>query len=156
MNTKTLLALLLLTAATGAMAKLPPPSPEAKAKADETAAKQAWAAKVDGYQLCQSQDKVAAAYRAGAQSAGKEVKPALATPACNDPGPFKYVAAPQQKPLEAAGAHSPSTPAASPPNTREPDADTKTSNGSKDPVKSNGPATVTEPAKPNSPEPSKK
>ena len=44
------------------MAKLPPPDDAAKAKAAETAAKAAWQAKVDGYQLCKAQDKVAARY----------------------------------------------------------------------------------------------
>ena len=35
-----------------ALAKLPAPSDEAKAKAAEAAAKTAWAGKVDGYLLC--------------------------------------------------------------------------------------------------------
>lgn len=109
-----LLALLLLAVSTSVMAKLPPPNAEAKAKAAETAAKQAWSAKVDGYQLCESQNKAAAAYRTSAQAAGKPTQPPLATPACSDPGPFKYVAAPEAKPLEAAGAHSPTTPASPP------------------------------------------
>ena len=151
-----LLTLLLLAASTSVMAELPPPSPEAKAKAAETAAKQAWAAKVDGYQLCESQNKVATTYRTSALAAGKPLAPPIATPPCSDPGPFKYVAAQEAKPLEAAGAHSPSTPAASPPNNREADASTKAPGDSKEPTRSNGPATVTEPAKANSPEPSKK
>ena len=64
-----------------AMAKLPPVSDEAKAKAAEAAAKTAWSDKVAGYQLCQSQDRVAAAYLAQARAAGKSVQPAT-TPAC--------------------------------------------------------------------------
>jgi hypothetical protein len=69
-------------------AKLPAPSDEAKAKAAEAKAKADWAGKVAGYKLCLSQESVAQRYRASAQQAGKEVKPATATPACADPGPF--------------------------------------------------------------------
>jgi hypothetical protein len=103
---------------TGAFAKLPPPSDDAKAKAAEAAAKTAHSDKVAGYKLCQSMDKVAATYLADAKKAGKEVKP-VATPPCADPGPFAYT--PQsQKPLEAAGAHSPPGKATSPPSTNVP------------------------------------
>ncbi len=118
--TASLLSCLCVTA----MAKLPPLSDEAKAKAAETAAKTAWTTKMDVYALCKSQDKVAASYYKSAKSAGKETKPATAVPACADPGAFVYVAAPpaEAKPLEAAGAHSPTSTAASPPNTRQPDA----------------------------------
>lgn len=127
-----------------AAAKLPPPDDAAKAKAAETAAKAAWQAKVDAYQLCRAQDRVAALYKA---NAGKQAKPApagalpvlktegpqpgasapaavppaegtpvaaAAPPACQDPGPFAYNP-PEQKPLETSGAHSPSGTAASPP-----------------------------------------
>jgi hypothetical protein len=48
--------------ATASFAKLPEPTPEAKAKAAEAKAKTAWSDKVAAYQLCKSQDKVAAAY----------------------------------------------------------------------------------------------
>lgn len=116
-------ALGLVLLATAAGAKLPPPSDEAKAKAAETAAKNAWNDKVAAYKLCQSMDKVAARYAAEAKSAGKEVKP-TATPACADPGPFVYTP-PQAKPLEAAGAHSPPGTATSPPNTKTPSAEQK-------------------------------
>ena len=77
-----------------ALAKLPAPSDEAKAKAAEAAAKTAWAGKVDGYLLCKSQDRVAAHAAKTAKAAGKEVKPAPALPACADPGPFVSVVAP--------------------------------------------------------------
>jgi hypothetical protein len=73
-----------------AMAKLPPPSEEAKAKAAEAAAKAAWSGKVEGYQLCKSQDAVASGYYAAAKKDGREVKPPVATPPCADPGPFVY------------------------------------------------------------------
>jgi hypothetical protein len=130
-----------LIAACGlALAKLPAPQLDdaAKAKAAETAAKAAWQAKLDGYQLCKAQDKVAAAYRKTA-SAPAAAKPAAAPvaaaasaaapaasgtpvaaappPPCTDPGPFAYNP-PEQKPLETAGAHSPSGTAATPPSVK--------------------------------------
>lgn len=125
-------------------AKLPAPDPAAKAKADETAAKAAWQAKVDAYQLCKAQDRVAAVYlksgkaakgaaptptptpvaakqaasaaSAPASSAGTPAAAAAPTP-CSEPGPFAYNA-PEQKPLETSGAHSPAGNAASPPSVR--------------------------------------
>ncbi|CAN7280873.1 hypothetical protein [Acidovorax sp. LjRoot194] len=112
------LALTICAAGAGslAVAKLPPPSPEAAAKAAEAAAKAAWAGKVDNYKLCLSQDKVAAHYR----KTTPDAKPAVATGAsCADPGPFAYTP-PEAKPLEAAGAHSPPGTASSPPNTATP------------------------------------
>jgi hypothetical protein len=134
-----LLALTALAVATGAAAKLPPPDDAAKAKAAETAAKAAWQAKVDGYQLCKAQDKVAAKYgkhpgkdagkampvaakpaasaASGAASASTTPAVASAPPPCTDPGPFAYNP-PDQKPLETSGAHSPSGTAANPPSVR--------------------------------------
>jgi hypothetical protein len=148
------------------LAKLPPPDPAAKAKTDETAAKTAWQGKVDAYQLCKVQDKIAAAYghgsakgkaaaasaaaasspakgpsadamatQAGAAVAKAQKPPASAaapaassgatTPvasappaACADPGPFAYNA-PEQKPLETSGAHSPAGNATSPPSVNQ-------------------------------------
>lgn len=101
---------LLLAALVGtAVAKLPAPSEEAKAKAAEAAAKTAHAGKVDAYKLCLSMDKVAADYRNKAKAAGKEVRPAVETPACADPGPFVYTppvaaSAPAAAPAAAASA----------------------------------------------------
>lgn len=88
-----------------ALAKLPPPSEEAKAKAAEAAAKTAHANKVADFQLCKSREKVAAHYY---KTTGKG-KPASkeATPACADPGPFKFEA-------QAAAAPAPAAPAAKP------------------------------------------
>jgi hypothetical protein len=122
-----------------ALAKLPPLDDAAKAKAAEAAAKAAWQGKVDAYQLCKAQDKVAAAYRKKAGStAPSQAKPvataagaasapqaaasgtpvaAKPPPPCVDPGPFAYNA-PEQKPLETSGAHSPSGTAAGPPSNR--------------------------------------
>ena len=120
---KKVLPLLLLASLSGAaFAKLPALSGEAKAKADEAAAKTAWAAKVDTYKLCQSQDKVAASYYKSAQNSGLATKSPTAAPPCNDPGVFAYVAPPSPKPLEASGAHSPAVTAVSPPSTKAVDA----------------------------------
>ena len=118
-----LFASLLLGASTLALAKLPALTDEAKAKAAEAAAKAAWAGKVDGYLLCKSLDKVAASYYQSAKAAGKETKPAVATPACADPGAFVYAAPEAAKPIEAAGAHSPAATAASPPSGKMPAAE---------------------------------
>ena len=126
-------------------ATLPPPDDAAKAKAAETTAKAAWQTKVDAYLLCKAQDRVVAAYmKTAAKAPPKEIKPvaaaasAAAQPAqpaasgtpvaaappvpCSDPGPFAYNP-PEQKPLEASGAHSPAGTAASPPSVKSPSAD---------------------------------
>ncbi|HET9976730.1 MAG TPA: hypothetical protein VFQ20_04785 [Burkholderiaceae bacterium] len=98
----------LLTAialATGtAVAKLPPPSDEAKAKAAEAAARTAHGNKVADFQLCKSMNATAGAYFAAAKKANKETKPPTATPDCVDPGPFVYpppAAAPAPAPAPA-------------------------------------------------------
>ncbi|MDP9996308.1 hypothetical protein J2W30_002770 [Variovorax boronicumulans] len=123
-HTLTLLcALALPLAAPSAFAKLPAPSPEAQAKAADTAARTAWNTKTDAYLLCKAQDQVAAKYRASAQAAGKPAPAAMATPPCVDPGP--YAAAPTEtKPIEASGAHSPAPTAAAPPSTNQTSAQT--------------------------------
>lgn len=82
------LPLMLSVLAAPALAKLPPLSEEAKAKAEETKARGAHGDKVAAYKLCLAMDKVAADYRARARSAGKEVRPATETPPCTDPGAF--------------------------------------------------------------------
>ena len=98
-----------------AMAKLPPLSDEAKAKAAEAAAKTAHTAKVDGYLLCKTQDKVAAhVQRTNKAKAGKPA----ATPPCADPGKFVYTP-PEATPTAAvapaaAPAATPAAPAAAP------------------------------------------
>lgn len=110
-------SLLLAVASSAASAKLPDPvlDDAAKAKAEEAKAKTAWQAKVDAFQLCKSQDRVAEHYR----KSGKA--PASAQPGtpCPDPGPFAFTP-PEQKPLEASGAHSPAGTATSPPSTQQP------------------------------------
>lgn len=116
-----LMASLLASVSVLALAKLPPLSDEAKAKAAEAAAKTAWTGKMEAYQLCKSQDKAAASYYASAKAAGKETKPAAATPACTDPGAFVYTPPEAAKPIEAAGAQSPAATAASPPSSKPPE-----------------------------------
>jgi hypothetical protein len=139
----------ILVASSQAMAKLPPLDDAAKAKAAETAAKAAWQGKVDNYLLCKAQDKVVA--RLGKAPAKampvKAVAPAPAAaaapvaaasgttpvagvgapptiPPCSDPGPFAYTP-PEQKPLEASGAHSPPGTASGPPSTKTPASEMK-------------------------------
>lgn len=65
-----------------ALAKLPPPSDEAKAKAAEAALKAEWAGKVGAYKLCLAQDRAVAHYL---KTSGKGAAPAST---CVDPGPF--------------------------------------------------------------------
>lgn len=116
---RTPIALLALALAAGsAIAKLPPVSDEAKAKAAEAAAKTAWGDKVAAYRLCQAQDRVAASYLERTKAAGKPMQP-VSTPPCSDPGPFSYTP-PAPKPIEAAGAHSPPQTAATPPSSMQP------------------------------------
>lgn len=100
-----------MLAISSALAKLPAPSDEAKAKAAEAAAKTAWSGKMDAFQLCKTMDAVAAGYFVQAKKAGKDVKPAVATPACADPGPFVYTPAP---PASAPAAVTAAAPAAAP------------------------------------------
>lgn len=108
---KSLMAMALLMASASSMAKLPPPSDEAKAKAEETKAKAAHTAKVDAYDLCKSQDKVAAhVQKHNKAKAGKPV----ATPACADPGKFVYTPAPAVTTTAAAPAAKPGAAPAAP------------------------------------------
>jgi hypothetical protein len=79
---------LLALVAGAAIAKLPPPSEEAKAAAAEAAAKAAHANKVADYKLCLSMDRVAERYQADAKKEGKVPAAPTPTPACVDPGPF--------------------------------------------------------------------
>jgi hypothetical protein len=117
---KLAVTLAVLACASGAaLAKLPPLSDEAKAKAAEAAARAAHADKVGAYKLCQSMDKVAAYVVADAKKTGKEVKPAVATPPCADPGQFTYTP-PDQKPQQGAEAHSPPSTAVGPPSGAKP------------------------------------
>ena len=101
-----LLALITTAFAGAALAKLPPLSDEAKAKAAEAAAKSAHTGKVDNYKLCLSMEKVAARYLAEAAKAGKAVNKPTETPPCVDPGPYVPAGA-----TPAAAAPAPAAPA---------------------------------------------
>lgn len=83
---KHLFVLSALVISFGAVAKLPAPTEEAKAKAAEAAAKAAHGNKVADFQLCKSREKVAAHYF---QTEGKGKSTGMATPACVDPGAYK-------------------------------------------------------------------
>lgn len=87
--------------ATTALAKLPAPSDEAKAKADEAAAKTAHAGKSDSYKLCVAMDRVAAGYQTRAKLTGKPASAPTDTPACVNPGAY-VAAAPSGAPAPAA------------------------------------------------------
>lgn len=104
-----------------AVAKLPAPSEEAKAKAAEAAAKTAWAGKMDAYKLCQAQDKAVAHYKKAPVT--KDAKPAakaasgaapVSASACVDPGPFVYIPAGAAAAATAAPAAAPAASAAAP------------------------------------------
>jgi hypothetical protein len=97
------------------MAKLPPLSDDAKAKAAEASAKTAHAGKVGDYQLCQSMDKVAARYIAAKKKAGGDVSPPTPTPPCADPGPFVYPPPAAAAPAAATTAAAVTSPAAKKP-----------------------------------------
>ena len=114
--------LLLMLAAPLALAKLPPLSPDAQAKADEAKAKSAWTDKVAAYQLCRSMDRVTEVYMKSAKASDKPAPQPLATPPCTDPGPYVPSASASAPPIEAAGAHSPASTAAAPPSTNAPQA----------------------------------
>ena len=94
-----------------AMAKLPAPSDEAKAKAAEAAAKTAHGNKVADFQLCKSREKVAAHYYKTAKASGKPTNPPVATPPCADPGAF-VAAAPAAPAAVAAAPAKPAAPGA--------------------------------------------
>ena len=145
---KTLLATAVLALGSAAFAKLPPPDDATKAKAAEAAAKAAWQGKVDAYQLCKAQDRVAALYKKGhpasaapaasattaapaASASMAAAKPASAAASAAPTTPVASAAPPacadpgpfaynppEQKPLETSGAHSPAGTAASPPSVR--------------------------------------
>lgn len=101
-------------------AKLPPQSDTAKAQAAEASAKAAWTDKVALYKTCLAMDRVATAYRADLRRQGKNPPEPIATPACNDPGPYTQLTPIASKPLESSEAHSSPGAAVSPPSTNLP------------------------------------
>jgi hypothetical protein len=110
-------ALITAFVAGSALAALPPPTEDAKAKAAADAAVSAWSDKIAQYQLCIAIDRTAERYRNNLKAARKDAPPSVATAPCVDPGP--YVAPPTlaARPLEAAGAHSPAETTATAPST---------------------------------------
>jgi hypothetical protein len=104
---KSLLGLIALALCGATYAKLPEPTPEAKAAAAAAKEKAAWGDKVAAYKLCLSQNKVVAHY---VKTRNVTPNQAESVPACKDPGP--YVPSAQQagqvgvadaKPVPAAG-----------------------------------------------------
>lgn len=121
-----LAAILAVLIAGSAAAKLPPLSEQQKQDIAQKAAKTAYNDKIDAYKLCQAQDRVAVAWRNSPAAAAKPAPIATMTAAvaiapCAEPAPFEATIA--QKPLEAAGAHSPPETAKSPPSTSTPSGD---------------------------------
>jgi hypothetical protein len=112
---KYLLVLSALAISFSAVAKLPPLSEEAKAKAAEAAAKTAHGNKVADFQLCKSREKVAAHYY---KTNDKGKAAPTATPACVDPGAYKpaetTAAAPASPAPAATAAPAGAKPAAAP------------------------------------------
>ncbi len=96
----------------GAVAKLPAPSEEAKAKAAEAAAKMAHGNKIADFQLCKSREKVAAHYL---KTQGKGKAAPTATPPCVDPGAYTSAPSVAVAPAAPAPAAAPAAPAAAKP-----------------------------------------
>ena len=92
-----LLSALALVLSGTALAKLPTPSDEAKAKAAEAVAKSAWSAKVAAFETCKAQDQAVLHYHAAMQKAGKAAAPAGTSAPCADLGSAP-TAAPATKP----------------------------------------------------------
>lgn len=107
------IAAALAAACAASLAKIAPPvlDDAAKAKAAEAAAKTAWQGKMDAYQLCKVQDKVAAAYRKSAGSApAKAASAASAVAAAPTPAASNVAARPAVPGGTAAVAAGPATP----------------------------------------------
>ncbi len=98
----------LLIGSSISFAKLPDPSPEAKAASALTAAKNAHNDKISAFQLCLAQDKVAKKYAAKLPAGEK----AIETPACKDPGKFEPPAELVAAPAAPVVAAAPSAPVA--------------------------------------------
>lgn len=79
-------------AAQVSLAKLPPPSEEAKAKAEEAKGKAAEAAKKDGELLAKSQDRTAERHIKEQKAKGKIVKPTPIVAAAPPAAPAKPAA----------------------------------------------------------------
>ena len=93
MIARTLVTAAALAVASGvALAKLPAPTDAQKAAAAAAAAKAAYGDKVGAYQLCETENRVAAKYLAAEKARGKAITPQLTKP-CEKPAPFESAAA---------------------------------------------------------------
>ncbi len=88
------LILALTVASAGAWAKLPPPSEEAKAKAEEAKVKAAETAKLEAEQLANAQNRVAEAFIRQQKAKGITVKPTPIAPPAPPAAAAPAVAAP--------------------------------------------------------------
>ncbi len=88
------LILALTVASAGAWAKLPPPSEEAKAKAEEAKVKAAETAKLEAEQLANAQNRVAEAFIKQQKAKGITVKPTPIAPPAPPAAAAPTVAAP--------------------------------------------------------------
>lgn len=79
-NTRYALLVVLATLSFGALAKLPPPTDEQKAKAEEAKAAAAEKAKLEAEQLAKAQDRVADKYIKEQKAKGVIVKPTPIAP----------------------------------------------------------------------------
>ncbi len=82
---RTILMLASLALCAGALAKLPEPTPEEKAKAELAKAQNAHNDKVAAYKTCLAENATAKRYFASAAGRGKK---SADTPPCVEPGPF--------------------------------------------------------------------
>jgi hypothetical protein len=103
MKMSLLLALVATAIAGVAIAKLPPPTEEQKAKAEEAKAKAADAAKKESELLNKWQDITAQKYAAKLKAEGKEFKPTPVAPPAAAPAP-QAAAAPKAAAPAGAGA----------------------------------------------------
>jgi hypothetical protein len=87
MRSSTFTILIAAAIASPVLAKLPPVSDDAKARAAEATSKSAWSDKVRLYKLCLATDHVADGYRKSSRTAGNAQAPAVTAP-CVDPGPY--------------------------------------------------------------------
>lgn len=116
-----LCVVLMAASALPAVAKLPPPSDEAKAKTALAADKAEWNKKEATFHLCNVTNRVVEGYHAAMKQVGKDTPPQVEPVSnCVDPGPYTPAA-----PLEAAGAHSPPATAVAPPSTNATEAELK-------------------------------
>jgi hypothetical protein len=106
---RVMLTAVALAASAAAMATIPPPvlDEAAKAKAAEAAAKTAYQAKMDAYQMCKVQDRIAAGYKkthAGGAGAVKPTAAASMTTAAAAPMPAASMSTAAAKPAAPASA----------------------------------------------------